>query len=97
MQSTAKFIQFYEELFSKKVFNSNEVVANYLKDISLSKLTKEQSEQCEGEITKNEVKDALGTTQHSETMVLPVNFTELFGLNSNLLCYYPIEYSSLEN
>ena len=87
-------------MFSKKVFNSNEVVANYLKDISLSKLTKEQSKQCEGEITKNEVKNALGTyfkTQHSETMVLPVNFTELFGLNSNLLCYYPIEDSSLEN
>ena len=28
--------------------------------ISLAKLTKEQSEECEGEITKNEVKDALG-------------------------------------
>ena len=27
--------------------------------ISLPKLTKEQSKQCEGEITKNEVKDAL--------------------------------------
>ena len=84
--------QFYEELFSKKVFNSNKVVANY----QPSK-TKEKSEQCEGEITKNEVKDALGTTQHSETMVLPVNFTELFGLNSNLLWYYLIEDSSLEN
>ena len=28
--------------------------------ISLAKLTKEKSEQCECEITKNEVKDALG-------------------------------------
>ena len=60
--------QFYEELFSKKVFNSNEVVANYLKDISLSKLTKEQSEQCEGEITKNEVKDALGNMIWNATL-----------------------------
>ena len=36
-----KLYQFYEELFSKTVFNSNEVIANYLKDISLPKLTKE--------------------------------------------------------
>ena len=45
--------------FLKKVSNSNEVIAHYLKDISISKLTKERSEQCEGEITENEVKHAL--------------------------------------
>ena len=36
--------QFYEEFFkrfSKKVFNSNEVIVHYLKDISQPKLTKE--------------------------------------------------------
>ena len=52
--------QYYEKLFPKKVFNSNEVIAHYLKDFSLPKLTKEQSQQCEGEITENAVKDALG-------------------------------------
>ena len=55
--------QFYEELFSKKVFNSNKVVANY----QPSK-TKEKSEQCEGEITKNEVKDALGNMIWNATL-----------------------------
>ena len=45
--------QFYEELFSKEVSSLNEVIAHYLKNISLPKLTKEQGEQCEGEITKN--------------------------------------------
>ena len=45
--------------FLKKVSNSNEVIAHYLKDISISKLTKERIEKCEGEITENEVKDAL--------------------------------------
>ena len=43
--------QVYDELFSKNVSNSNEVIAQYFKDISLPKVTKEQSEQCEGEIT----------------------------------------------
>ena len=52
--------QVFEELFSKKVSNSNEIIAHCLKDISLQKLTKEQSKECEVEITKNEVKDALG-------------------------------------
>ena len=51
--------QFYEELFSKKVSNSDLVIGHYSKDISLPKLTKEQSEQCEDEIIENEVKDAL--------------------------------------
>ena len=55
-----KLYHFYEELFPKNVYNSNEVIAYYSKDISLSKLTKEQSEQCKGEIPENEVKDALG-------------------------------------
>ena len=52
--------QFSEELFSKNVSDSNGVIAHYLKNISLTKLNKEQSEQCEGEITGNEVKDVLG-------------------------------------
>ena len=52
--------QFSEELFSKNVSDSNEVIAHYLKNISLTKLNKEQSERCEGEITENEVKDVLG-------------------------------------
>ena len=43
--------QVYDELFSKNVSNSNEVIAQYFKDISLPKVTKEQSEQWEGEIT----------------------------------------------
>ena len=52
--------QIYKGLFSKKVSNSNEVTVHYLQDIHLPKLTTTQSEQCEGEITKNEVKDNLG-------------------------------------
>ena len=54
-----RIYQFYEELFSKKVSNSNEVIAHCLKDISLPKLTKEQNKQCEDELTENGVKDAL--------------------------------------
>ena len=46
--------RFYGEFFSKKVSNSKEVITHYLKDISPAKLSKEQSEQCEGEITQNE-------------------------------------------
>ena len=67
--------QFYEGLFSKKVSNSN---AHYLKDVSLPKLTKEQSKQCKGEITENKIRNTLGTsfvTKHPERMVLPVSFT----------------------
>ena len=45
--------------FLKNVSSSNEVIAHSLRDISISKLTKERGEQCEGEITENEVKDAL--------------------------------------
>ena len=51
--------QFYEELLSSS--SSNEITSHYLKDAGPPKLTKEQSEQCEGEITENEVQDALGT------------------------------------
>ena len=51
--------KYWNFLFSKIVSNSNEVIAHYLKDISLPKLTEEQSERCEGEITKNEVQNAL--------------------------------------
>ena len=47
-------------LFSKNVFSSNELIAHYLKNSNLSKLTKEKSEQCEGEVTENKVKDAVG-------------------------------------
>ena len=36
--------------------------------IKLAKLTKEQSEECEGEITKNEVKDALGNMIWNSTL-----------------------------
>ena len=52
--------QLYEELFSKEVSSSNEVIAHYLKDISLPKLSEEQNEQFEDEVTKNEVNGALG-------------------------------------
>ena len=38
-----------------------------MKDISLPKLNKEQSEQCECEITENEVKDALGNMVCNKT------------------------------
>ena len=34
--------------FRKKKINSKEVIAHYLKDISQPKVTKEQSDQCEG-------------------------------------------------
>ena len=43
-----KLFQFFEELFSTKVFlNSNDVIAHDLKGTNLPKLTKEHSEQCE--------------------------------------------------
>ena len=51
-------------------------------DISVTKLTKEQSRQCEGEITKNQVKVLWIVTKHPEMMVLPVIFMKRFGLKS---------------
>ena len=92
----AKNLQFFyssgksEELFSKKVSNSDDVIAYYLNDTSLSKLTKEQREQCQGEITKNEVKDAMGS-MICTTSGITNKFHEAFGLNSNPLCYYSIK------
>ena len=85
--------QFYEELFSKDVFTSNEVIAHYIKNISLPKLTKEQSEQFEGEITKSEVKSALGNMVCNKTTgndVLTSNFYEAFGseIKTSLLLLY---------
>ena len=77
--------QFYEELFSKKVSISNKIIAHYLKDVSLPKLTKEQSE--------NEVKDALGTMICNKTPgnnCLTSEFYEDFWseLKTPLLLYY---------
>ena len=51
-------ISFMKSYFLKRFLNFNEVIAHYLKDISLPKLTKEQGEQCEANIIENEVKDA---------------------------------------
>lgn len=45
--------QLYEELFSKEVSSSVEVIAHYLKDISLPKLSEEQNEHFQDEVTKN--------------------------------------------
>ena len=88
-KNTAKF-KFFEELFSKMVSNSNEVIAHYLQDIKLPKLTKEQSDQCEGEITENEVKDGLGNIVCNKTPKndgLTSEIYKAFGLNSKRLCY----------
>ena len=59
-RNTAKLCKFYEDLLPKKVFNCNETIAHYLKDITLPKLTKKQRKQWKGEITKNEVEETLG-------------------------------------
>ena len=85
--------QFHEELFSKKVSISNKFIAHYLKDVSLPKLTKEQSEQCEDKIIENEVKDALGTMICNKTPgnnYLTSEFYEDFWseLKTPLLLYY---------
>ena len=87
-----------EELFSKKVFNPNEVIAHYLKDISLPKLTKEQIEQCEGEITEpNAVKDVLGNMVFNKIPRKRWSYQQnlqifyLFSLSSKLLCYCSIK------
>ena len=53
--------------YSLKKINSNEVVDHYLKDVSLSNLTKEQSEQCKGEIIENEFKHVLGNMEGNKT------------------------------
>ena len=50
-----------------KKINSNEVVDHYSKDVSLSNLTKEQSEQCKGEIIENEFKHVLGNMEGNKT------------------------------
>ena len=88
--------QFYTELFPKNVFNSNEAIAHYVKNISLPKLTKKQSDKFEAKITKNEVKDALKNKATGNDS-LTSNFTKLFRLNSKPHCYYPIKVFCLEN
>ena len=50
-----------------KKINSNEVVDHYSKDVSLSNLTKEQSEQCKGQIIENEFKHVLGNMEGNKT------------------------------
>ena len=79
--------QFYEELFSKNVSISNKIIAHYLKDVSLPKLTKEHSEQCEDKI------NALGTMICNKTPgnnCLTSEFYEDFWseLKTPLLLYY---------
>ena len=93
---------FYEELFSKDVSSSNEVTEHYLKNISLPKLIKEQDEQCEGEITKNEVKDALGNMTCNKAPENNDHISELykaFGseLKSHLLISYKKTFLSVES
>ena len=61
------FYQFYEKLFSNDVPVSKKSISNYLKDINLGKHFMKQRELCEGELTKNEVKDALNKMQHNKT------------------------------
>ena len=50
-----------------KKINSNDVFDHYSKDVSLSNLTKEQSEQCKGEIIENEFKHVLGNMKGNKT------------------------------
>lgn len=85
--------QFYTELFPKNVFNSNEVIAHYIMNISLPKLTKEQSKQFEGKITKKEVNNALGNMVCHRTTGndgLTSRFYKSFGpkLKTSLLLTY---------
>ena len=94
--------QFYEELFSKKVYNSNLVITHYLKDISLPKLTKGQSKQCEDEITENEVKDALGNMICNKTPANDGPTSEFYKafwseLKTSLLLPYKKSFFCLEN
>ena len=49
--------QFYENAFSDEVPDSNKRISNYLKYISLPRLSKEQWELCQGRLTEREVKD----------------------------------------
>ena len=94
--------QFYEELFSKKGSNSNLVIAHYLKDIILPKLTKEQSKQCGDEITENGVKDALRNMIYNKTPANDGPTSEFYKafwseLKTSLLLPYKNSFFCLEN
>ena len=96
MQNTAKiYISFTKSCFLRRFL----IQIKLSLIISLAKLRK-RANSVKVKLPKMRSKTLWETwfeTQHSETMVLLVNFTELFGLNSNLLWYYLIEDSSLEN
>ena len=96
MQNTAKiYISFTKSCFLRRFL----IQIKLSLIISLAKLRK-RANSVKVKLPKMRSKTLWETwfeTQHSETMVLPVNFSELFGLNSNLLWYYLIEDSSLEN
>ena len=54
-----ELFKFYKALFEPKINVSNALIQDYLNRIEIPKLTKEQSQKCEGEITEEELLKAL--------------------------------------
>lgn len=59
--------QVYRNLFSNDVPAWNKQISSYLKDISLTKLSMEQRDLCEGKHTEKEVKDTLNKMKINKT------------------------------
>lgn len=58
--------QFYQNLFSKNINNSQEKIVNYLNNTDTSKLSNEQREQCEGKLRESEVREALSKMENNK-------------------------------
>ena len=54
-----ELFKFYKALFEPKINLSNALIQDYLNRIEIPKLTKEQSQKCEGVITEEELLKAL--------------------------------------
>ena len=54
-----ELFKFYKALFEPKINVSNALIQDYLNRTEIPKLTKEQSQKCEGEITEEELLKAL--------------------------------------
>ena len=82
--------QFYENIFSNDAPNSNKSISNYLKNISLLKISTEQRELCEGKLTQKEGKDKTirKTIMQLLMMTLQKNSMKSFGLKSKVCFLY---------
>ena len=58
-KKNTELFKFYKALFEPKINVSNALIQDYLNRIEILKLTKEQSQKCEGVITEEELLKAL--------------------------------------